>query len=370
MRYPIVVLACAVILPALCLSCVEPVHPEYNYRDGFIFMDGEVSNLAGRSIVKLREAQLTLGTYLLLPFTAQSVETIDGAGNTVNWISEENSGDYLPPPDFTAQAGESYFLRIITTTGQVIESDPEVMPTAVPIADLRIEFAQDAYFDDSRDRFIPAFRFLVDFQDPPVEKNYYRFRSRTWEKLNSCLTCYFRQADPFNGGECISTNQSRFATRNDYACDGDCWERTENRAVNIFSDQFINGNLVQSYEAGRSDYDARGGLLVIVEQQLLTERAFAYNNMVKAATSASGGLNSSLPAALDGNINSLTEGAVPVLGYFAALPTDERRHYFNRDTTNGTSLPLESLNYDMPQRYFHPCEGPNRTIVRPDGWPE
>lgn len=301
MQYPARFGGCIALL-LLLLSCVEPIRPEFNYRDGFIFVDGEISNLAGRSRLSLQQAELRLGTYRLLPYRAATVQTIAEDGTAVDWQPVDDTDLYVPPEDFTGQAGQSYFLRIMTTDGEVIESDPELLATAVPIDTFQIVFDQESYFSDQLHRFVPAFGFAVDFRDPAGERNYYRFRHRTWEMLDVCLRCSPGRADPVSG-ECLPTPFPLGAPYLDYPCRQDCWEVTAGEDVNLFSDEFINGNPVRAYHAGRVDFDYYGGLLVAVEQQVITQRAFEYSEVIQRSTTGSGGLNAALPATLDGNVN-------------------------------------------------------------------
>ncbi len=372
MRYPIV-LACTISLLAGLFSCVEPVRPEFNYRDGFIFVDGEVSNLPGRSRLSLQQAALRLGTYRLLPYRAASVQTIDGDGMTIDWQPVENTDRYAPAEDFVGQAGQTYFLRIVTTDGDIIESDPEQLAAAVPIDNFRIEFKQETYYSDQLIRFVPAFTLLVDFRDPAGERNFYRFRHRSWEMLDVCLRCSPGRADPVTG-ECIPSPFPTGRPYFDYPCRENCWEQSFSEVVNIFSDEFTNGNPIKAYNAGRLDFDRYGGQLVIVEQQVITERAFAYSEVIRRSTTGSGGLNAALPATLDGNVNLVSEELLPVLGYFGSSASSEERVYINRDTVPGSPLPFLMTIYDVPPPpgalYSHPCEGENRSTVRPLGWPE
>ena len=244
----------------------------------------------------------------------------------------------------------------------------------VPLDTLRIDFRQEAYFDDKRGRFIPAFRLLLDFQDPAGTKNYYRFRYLSWKSLDVCLTCRFSEINRFTR-KCESTEAASFVPYYDYPCrGGNCWERRLSPAVNVYSDQFSDGNPVQNYEAGMVDFEDRGGILMVVDQQQISAEAFAYTSLIERNTVSSGGLNAALPATLDGNVNAVSGGAEAVLGYFAATSSSEKRLYFNQATISGTPLPYPVLNYHIPPPpqdiYRHPCEGPNRFRTRPVGWPQ
>ena len=84
-------------------------------------------------------------------------------------------------------------------------------------------FNKKSYFDETRNRFIPSFRYLVSFTDPADERNFYRYRTPTWEKLDVCKSCNFQQAFYDTFGACITTNRARFVFQYDYPCASDCW---------------------------------------------------------------------------------------------------------------------------------------------------
>lgn len=355
-------------------SCVDPVEPSFRFRENFVFVDGELSNLPGFSRLRLQSSRLEGDFFRLEPLLASSVESVDEQNNVVQWQAQGESGLYTPPADFAGEVGRSYHLRVLLENGTELMSNPERMPSPVPIERLQMKFAQEAYYSDALRRFVPAFRFLVDFEDPAEQPNYYRFRYQTWEKLDVCLTCNFGRVNPAIMA-CISNDNTPYPRRFDYPCLGECWENTLSTAINVFSDQFVDGNPVIGYEAARIPWDWYGGLLVIVEQQQLSEPAFAYNEVIQEISLGSSGLNASLPAALTGNVfNTSERSSETVLGYFAAVASTSERIYFNRDTVEGTSLPLDiNFNFDEPPApgviYMHPCDAPNRSSVRPEGWP-
>ncbi len=356
-------------------ACVDVVAPDFRFRDGFVFVEGEISNEVGFSRLRLQTSRITGSRFELIPLTVSQVQSIDGAGQIVDWQEAVvGSGYYLPPTDYAGTPGESYAVRILTQDGRMMHSSPEILPAPVPFENLRMQFDQEAYYSEALRRFVPAFRFLVDFQDPTTHNNYYRFRHQTWEKLDVCVTCRFSRFNRSQGA-CVSDNTSQRVARFDYPCLGECWENAINSEINLFSDRFVNGNRVEAYEAARIPWEWYGGLLVIVEQQQLTERAHAFNEVIKGISIGSAGLNATLPAALVGNVayeNSDEEETV--LGYFAAVGTTSDRLYFNRDTVQGNSLFIDNrFNFDTPPPpgviYMHPCEEANRSPIRPLGWP-
>jgi hypothetical protein len=116
-------------------------------------------------------------------------------------------------------------------------------------------------------------------------------------------------------------------------------------------------------------------LLIVGELQKVSANAHAYYSVLRQQSLGGGGLNATLPAALDGNIDPVVEDSPPVLGYFSVVASSEGRVYFNRDTINGVPLPFDgNINFDIPPPpgapYVHPCQGNDRRNQAPTGWPE
>ncbi|MEM9261746.1 MAG: DUF4249 family protein, partial [Bacteroidota bacterium] len=247
-------------------------------------------------------------------------------------------------------------------------SVPEPVPSAVPITNARVKFEQEAYFSTGRNRFIPAFRLLVDLQDPPGERNFYQFRYTTFQTIDVCASC---ERARWRNGECIAGPDTRFVSRWDYLCDATCWVFSTGADLNIISDEFGEGRLIEGIEAGRFDYDRPGGLLFDVHQYSISQAAFDYNNVLKDLADGAGGLNAPLPAALVGNLTDVSETGTNVLGFVGVAAVANERIFIQRDTFGGTSLPFDGsilLEPVMPTPPVAPCEGTGRTRERPEGW--
>jgi hypothetical protein len=350
-------------------SCVEPVEPAYDYQTGFYLVEGAVTDREGGSEVRVSRSKLEFDIYQLEAVNDAEVVSLDDAGNTVSWSRVNREGIYRPPAGFRGEVGREYRLQIATPEGNLIESAPERLPEPVGFANLRFSFNQEAYFSPGRDRFVPAFTFLVDLDDPAGTDNFYQFRYRTWQFTTICATC---NNSVYRNGLCVRTPGSRSVDYYDYECSETCWTRREGNSFRLISDELNPGGDFSGLPVARLDYTGRGGLLLELEQRNLTRSAFAYFQILNDLTEGSAGLNAPLPAPLYGNLIDRSDAAVDVLGYVAATSVSRERVYWNRDRTDGTPLSLprapvyEPVNPSPPTA---PCEGPNRTTERPAGWP-
>lgn len=359
-------------LAIISQSCVEAVEPLYELRPGFLLIEGQIADQAGSSVVRIKKSELLFGNYNLVPVTdLASVRSVDETGSEVNWMANpEEAGSFQPPADFSARIGSTYFLRIITAEGQVIESLPEPTPRSVPIAAARFKFEQEAYFNSNLNRFVPAFRLLVDVEDPADERNYYQWKYSTYEFLAVCARC---ERSVWRNGSCLGGDQYRFIGRYDYLCDAACWAQSKGSGIQILSDALSQGQRISNIEAGRIDFDWFGGLLADLQQINTSKGLFDYNTVLKNLSEGSGGLNAPLPAALIGNLRDVTNSDVQVLGYVGVVALNNSRIYINRDTVQGMPLPYDATTLLEPLLPFPPlapCVGPGRSLTRPVGWPE
>jgi hypothetical protein len=363
-------LTAALCFSVLLLRCVDPVEPAYDYETGFFLVEGSIADRAGASEVRISRSVLEFDIYRLEPVNDADVVSVDDTGNAVRWSRINREGAYRPPEDFAGRGGISYHLEIATRDGNLIESNPERMPAPAGFSNLRYRFDQESYFSAGRERFIPAFTFLLDLDDPADTKDYYQFRYRTWQFTTICETCY---QSVYRNGVCVQTPASRGVDFYDYSCDGPCWFIEDGEGFRLLTDELNPGGDFQALPVGRLDYTGTGGILVEMTQRRLTASAFAYYKVFNDLNESAGGLNAPLPAPLYGNLTDRSDAAINVLGYVAATAVSSDRLYWNRGSVDGTPLSIprapvfEPL---VPSPPSAPCSGPNRTNQRPAGWPQ
>ncbi|MEL7161789.1 MAG: DUF4249 domain-containing protein, partial [Bacteroidota bacterium] len=280
-------------------SCVDAVEPRFQYETGFLLVEGRITDVNEYNEIQVARSEFRFGRYVLDPVAGARVTVVDQAGNETAWAQEGMSSQYRPPADWAATVGDTYFVRVVTPEGELVESEPSIVPEPVPISNLRVDFQQEAYFSDARERFIPAFRLLVDLDDPAGERNYYQYRFRAFQQLRVCARCYQSR---WRNGECIASADTRSVERWDYVCDRPCWSFDDGDGIYFFNDEFADGRRITGLEAGRYDYDFPGGLLFNLQQYSINQAAYDYNVVLRDLTENSGGLNAPLPAALVGNL--------------------------------------------------------------------
>ena len=354
----------------LLLTCTEQVEPVIQFEEGFLLVNGRLADRAGVSeVTVLRNENNGLNSNPS-PVTGARVFSIADGGGETRWESIGTQGRFVPPPGWVAERGVAYHVRIETPAGEVIESTPERLATTVEIDSLSVQFEQEAYFSESRDRFVPAFRLLVNYRDPAGERNYYQYRTQAFEEIDICAFC---ERSVYRNGECIATEGSRFVARYDYRCDSRCWRTRLLGVATTFSDEFTDGTQVNALPAARVDYQRPGGLLFVLQQFSISRAAFEYNSIIQNLVEGAGGLNAPLPAALIGNLQDVSNEGTTVLGFVGTAAVTERRRYIVQESFGGLPLPFDNiprLEPLIPAPPRAPCTGGNRTATKPEGWPD
>lgn len=349
-------------------TCVDPVVPAYDYATGFVMVEGDIVAGDNSSEVRLQRSVLSFGSYRLDPITDARVYCVAQDGAETEWLPGPVAGFYLPPELFLARPGETYFLRIQLASGELIESQPETVPAPGQFNNLRLTFDQEAYFSESRDRFVPAFTLLVDVEDTDPGDNFYLYTHQTWSQTSVCYTC---RNSVYRNGRCVETPSSRLVDRYDYMCSEPCWVISEGSTFRLGSDNLNPNATTAGLPVARIDFIGSGKLLAEVRQQAITRRAYQYYEVLQNLTEGSSGLNAPLPAPLYGNLRDVSDLETTVLGYVGASSVVSQRLLWNRDSIDGEPLsrpPQPVLEPVSPAPPSAPCDGPNRTTVEPAGW--
>lgn len=372
-------LFCLVALTVLLTSCTDPLVPAIRNDTELFLIEGDIVDRAGRSSVSVQRWVPDDNTYRIFPQRDLGVTSIAGDGEEITWAEREDAGVYLPPDGFVGRVGVAYRIRVVTPGGGVFESRPETIPPPATFSGLTAEFEQESYFSAGLNRFVPAFRFYLNIEDPAGEANYYRANYRRWETIRKCASCSRAR---YRNGECIPDGRNLGVW--DYLCDTVCYQMYEGDDGNIFDDAFADGGTIPRFEVARVDYARQtGGFLFEASLQSLTKGRYDYLDLIRTLSEEGGGLNATIPAPLVGNLETISserEGEPTILlGYFGAASEYSDRIFFRNEDVDGQPLPSNEDIREEPgvpncDQFplgcppLAPCDGPNRTNIQPEGW--
>ncbi len=366
----------ALTLSLFYLGCIDPITPEFEFQEGLVFVEGFASTSEGASFVILSASSVEFGVYVVNFVEGARVSFINS--NTKEEVTlTEQTGAYVPPPDFTVAPGETWELDISLMDGTRFRSRPELVLQPVAISNLEVEYDPDLAFREvSGGKFIPGHEVFVSFDDPPNQQNYYYWSYRTYENLDFCEKCF---EAVFREGEC---QRLPLATRGapyfDYTCESECWRIRFPERLAIYEDSFSDGKSISKFSVGELLLYTREDMVVEVQQFALSPSAYEYYKVLKDIVDNNGGLNAPPPAALVGNMFNPENSEDFVFGRFTAAATSVESLFIDR--TFIAEPPLETqdpiileptLNSPLPPppTTTAPCsETRFRTAIRPDKW--
>ena len=356
----------------LVWSCVDPYEPVYDFEDSILFIQGEVSGEPGRSSVRIQESKELLGSYITENVSNAYVEVRTSGEQTAVFESVADTlGIYLPEEQFMAEPDQDYQLYVRLQDGREYLSNWQSQPAAVGMEKVTATFDPEVRFSEIRGEFIPGHQIRVDWQDPPDQANYYRWTYTIIREEAICQSCF---GSRYRAGACQDDPSLPISNRYDYLCSEPCFSFETKSNLVVQADEFINGNRVRDKEVGVLEFESRKPVLIEVSQHTISQEQFAFSRLANELGVESGGVNATLPGALVGNVFNPNDPNERVIGFFGVSNRTTGQVFIQRNDImaiplgEGLSPMLEppDVMEDIPQA---PCDGPNRSASKPEGWP-
>ena len=363
------------IVVLLLLGCVDPIAPEFEYKEGLIFIDAFAATSEGASFVNVSESVLNRDRFSNVFIKGAEVSFINtNTGTRVMLVEQEDI--YVPPSNFVASAGESWELEVNLADGRHYQSLSETVLEPVAINDINATYKPELLFREASEGFVPGHSVSVSLNDPSDRENYYYWRFRSFEELTLCKIC---ENGILRNGICEEnpqgSNRSPFYT---YFCDSECWQIRFNENVKIFADDFTNGTTINQLPIADVLLYTKADILIEVQQFSLSIAAYKYYKTLKDIIDNNGGFNAPPPAALIGNMFNPNDSEEFVLGRFTAASSSIASVFIDRSDISealiegSIIIQTETSPPVFPELslvYTAPCvESRFRTGIRPEGW--
>ncbi len=365
----------------LFFSCIDPVSPEFDFKEGLVFIEGFISNKPESSYVNVYISEVEYGIYDN-KFINGSTIVFENFETQERVKLIENLDVYVPPQGFKAEIGEKWLLVVELPDGRVYKSLPEQLVGAVKIEKLKSVYDPTLFFSEQLNSYVPGHSVLTTFEDPSNEDNRYLWRFKSFENMDICEQCdesIFR-----NGGCTPALDGTSIEKYYDYGCDSDCWRIRFPEEIYLFENKFTNGTTVVDLPIANIPLYTKEDILVQIEQYSLTTAAYDYYKILKDIVDNNKGLNSPPPAALVGNISNVNDKSEFVLGNFTAAASTSSSLFIDRSNIAESQidgnqiLNIETCEVCPPQTAcpvdcspveLVPCsETRYRTAILPDGW--
>lgn len=369
------------------VGCIVPEEPKFEFKEGLVYVDALASANPGTSYVTISESVLRLGALTNIFIEGANVSFKNLATGLVVGLIEEN-GIYVPPVDFVVAIGETWELSIDLPNGKQYRALSEEVLKPVGLSNIKATYNPEISFISDLKKFVPGHAVSIDIEDPSDEKNYYYWKFRSFEKLLICETC---DNQIFRNERCLDVEGNPNGGSNlgaaDYYCDGDCWRIRYSENIELFSDEFATGGMINNLPVGEVLLYTKENILVEVQQISLTEKEYDYYKVLNDLVDNNSGLNAPPPAALIGNVFNANDSEEYVLGRFTAASSVTRTIFINRESISEPVIEpsrafkseceifcgIELCNSPEGCAFesIVPCsESRFRTSIKPEGWIE
>lgn len=315
-------------------SCVEPINLGIPGSGGTLVVDGWITNQPGPYLVKLsRSVPYVDGVIKTFstPEKGAVITITDDLGNVENLTETTTPGSYLTN-SLLGVPGRSYRLDFKTTKGGNYTSNFEKLMPVPPLVEIVTEYKITETLiinanGSPRTQRTENFLIYAVVNDPPEEKNYYRW---------------------------TSDGIFEFFAINDDPLKHHCWAPTQGRLesqIEVTDDLDFNGQKYRQ-QIGIFPYDKPTMYLVHTRQRSLSSGGYEFLRQIRNQQTSTGSLFDPPPTGIAGNIHNINNDSEIVLGYFGASGETDSHLLVNRFAESG---------YGNPSRYVQPKGGDCRT---------
>ena len=296
-------------------SCIKPFDPglDQNSTNKYV-VQGMVSSIEGWQYVYVsKSSSVALAEFI--PVIGCQIVISDDQGNTFN-LNESDAGTYLVwMNSIDLVPGRSYMIRVQTPDGQILESAYDKMPNGPDdIGEIYTEVENTPTNDP--DYNIYGAQFYLNFSAAEEDSRYYRWKlTETWEYYTEYpIEFYYdgavHQVSP------PDTSQKY------------CWKTQLVQDVFTLSTVHLTENALNGVPLNFI-YSSSNRLEVLysllIEQSALSEDAFNYWDKLRVNSLQDGGLYTTQPLAIKGNIKNISNPDNEVLGFFQASSVSTKR---------------------------------------------
>lgn len=360
-------------------ACVEPYELDFTSQKEILFVEADLNDFDEEQFISLKINSVNASGINYTSIENAIVEVIENKGTIIKCIYRTD-GKYYLPSSFKAKLNTPYQLKFILNGGNTYESKVEIATEVPEIKQVTSFFKPKGIL--FMNKKIDGHEIYLDTFDNPGVDNYYFWAWRHFESQSYCRSCdgglYYTTPSP--EGRCVDdANLKRRGVVYDYTCRSICWDVSYSDNLNIMSDAFSNGKIIEKRLVAKIPFYQFKGSLIEVQQNSISKAAYNYFKLVIDQTQNSGSLADTPPAGLIGNVTNLKDPTQAIGGYFMVSSKKIKRFWIKRDekdptikvfgTLNGRIANPEPSGNDITRPPQAPClENKIRTAKRPLGW--
>ena len=294
-------------------GCIEPFTPNIDESEESLVIEGQITDQEGYHYIHISRTAPYYDPHKI-PEPDCQVEVVDNYGNIFEFY-ESDSGLYMQwiPKDFL-NIGTQYKVKVITTDGNIYESDfNELLSPSPPIDNIYYEI--EVRETNDPDKPLNGIQFYLDLNAPGDFARNYRWElEETWEYEAAYRIQYYYD------GTIHEIDDPFFLFR--------CWRTEPIRKIYTFTTRYSTSNTINKFPLNYVSNQSNRLKIkysLLVKQYSLSNRAYDYWLQVQEQSQESGGLYETQPLQIRGNISNVNDHEEVVLGFFNASSVTEKR---------------------------------------------
>ena len=324
-------------------GCIEPFTPNIDESEESLVIEGQITDQEGYHYIHISRTAPYYDPHKI-PEPDCQVEVVDNYGNIFEFY-ESDSGLYMQwiPKDFL-NIGTQYKVKVITTDGNIYESDfNELLSPSPPIDNIYYEI--EVRETNDPDKPLNGIQFYLDLNVPGDFARNYRWElEETWEYEAAYRIQYYYDGiiheidDPF------------FLFR--------CWRTEPIHKIYTFTTRYSTSNTINKFPLNYVSNQSNRLKIkysLLVKQYSLSNTAYDYWFQVQKQSQERGGLYETQPVQIQGNISNINDPEEVVLGFFDVSSVPEKRIFVSESFNfriHDAKCYLRVIDYDRQLRMY------------------
>ena len=325
----------------LLAGCVDPYDTEIEDNQESLVVEALVTDQPGWQVIYLSRSS-PVNEKETLPETDAYVSVSDDLGRSTEFVELDQGAYHAWMNAGKLGTGITYQLHIVTSSGEVYESEPEMFASRSPSID-SVYWEFETLGTSDRTESVNGIRFYLDLEAEPEQGRNFRWELvETWEYQAANLIDYYYDGilhewpDPFSYNTCWYTGKIEqiftATTRN-----------AESNTIKGFPLNYV------SEESNR--LQTRYSLQVL--QYSMNDEAYDFWKRIEMQNQEGGGIYERQPGYVSGNMYNVNNLDEYVLGFFNMCPVSEKRIFV--DGIAELNYPAMDCTLDT---IFHPASKP------------
>ncbi len=318
---------------ALFYSCEEEYWPEVNKYENLLVVNGSIHTGPGPYKVSLSLSS-PVQEPAFIPLEGCTVSIQENTGNT-EVLEEVEPGIYQTSPDgIQGQAGHRYKVKIQTKEGKEYESEYQEIPEPVGIDTVYAELEYQEDINLNHD--LAGYRFYISSKEATKDTNYFFWNlTETYEFTSDFYIDYIYEGQIKKFPKFDSVYR--------------CWKTEVVPEIFIFSTADLSVSQVNSFPLNYVTTQTKQLMIrysLLVEQYTVSYENYEFWNNIKKQITEGGGLFTSQPFQVRGNVKNVNDPKEAVMGFFMVAGRSSKRIFVNRPSIEfyySTCRPITDL---------------------------